>query len=275
MRLIDSHAHLQAQAFASDAQEVLAQARLAGVERVLVPGWDLDSSRASVALARSSQVHASAGIHPHVASGADDDSWAAVVELADDPTVVAIGEAGLDYDRGFSPRAAQLVNLRRHLLLGRALAKPVILHCRSRAGASDAQHDLLAELARAGVGTSRWPTPDGRPPALLHSFSGPVTYAERAVEMGLAISFSGLVFRRGEEASTEVARLVPADRLLVETDSPYLSPPGASRRRNEPHWVSVTAAWLAETRGDDPVWLGAQLVRNYDAIFGGRVNAIR
>jgi TatD DNase family protein len=78
--------------------------------------------------------------------------------------------------------------------------------------------------------------------------------------MGLAISFSGLVFRRGEEASAEVARLVPADRLLIETDSPYLSPPGASRRRNEPHWVAITAAWLAEQRGDDPAGLGEQLV---------------
>jgi TatD DNase family protein len=94
-----------------------------------------------------------------------------------------------------------------------------------------------------------------------------VAYAERALEMGLFISFSGLVFRTGEEASAEVARLTPRDRLLVETDSPYLSPPGAPRRRNEPRYVEITARWLAEQRGDDPDELGTQLVANYDRIF--------
>ena len=108
----------------------------------------------------------------------------------------------------------------------------------------------------------------GRPPAVLHSFSGPVDYGERALELGCAVSFSGLVFRRGEEASAEVARLVPADRLLIETDSPYLSPPGAPRRRNEPLWVAVTARWLAEQRGADADALGEQLVANFDRIFG-------
>jgi TatD DNase family protein len=269
MRLTDSHAHLQADAFAGDTREVLAAARLAGVERLLVPGWDVGSSRDAVALAQAAaDVDASAGIHPHVASGADDEAWQTIVELADDRAAVAIGETGLDYDRAFSPRTAQLVNLRRHLLLGRALGKPVILHCRSRPGERDAHDDLLRELARAGAGTSDWPTVGGRPPALLHSFSGPVDYAERALAMGLAISFSGLVFRRGEEASAQVARLAPAERLLVETDSPYLSPPGASRRRNEPQWVGITARWLAEQRSEDAAALGEQLVRNYDRIFG-------
>jgi TatD DNase family protein len=168
---------------------------------------------------------------------------------------VAIGETGLDYDRGFSSRAAQLANLRRHLQLAADIGKPVILHCRSTPGERDAQDDLIRSLA------------EYRPPALLHSFSGPVDYAERALEMGLFISFSGLVFRTGEEASAEVARLTPADRLLVETDSPYLSPPGAPRRRNEPRYVEITARWLAEQRGDDPAELGAQLVASYERIF--------
>ena len=267
MPLIDSHAHLQADAFADDAGEVLAAARLAGVARMLVPGWDLESSRAAIALAGAAGIDASAGIHPHVASGADDSTWSAIVELADHPAVVAIGETGLDYDRGFSPRAAQLVNLRRHLLLGRALGKPVILHCRSKAGLRDAQDDLLRELASAGAGSARWPMPDDRPPALLHSFSGPIDYGAEALAMGLAISFSGLVFRRGEEASAEVARLVPGERLLVETDSPYLSPPGAPRGRNEPYWVSVTASWLADRRGEPATDLGQQLVAAYDRCF--------
>lgn len=267
MPLIDSHAHLQADAFADDAAAVLAAARLAGVERILVPGWDLASSRRAVALAAEHGVDASAGIHPHVAEDAAAD-WSAVEQVAADPRVVAVGETGLDYDRGFSPREAQLANLRRHLALGRRLGKPVILHCRSRPGERDAQDDLLRELAEAGAGGQSWPMPDDRPPALLHSFSGPLDYAERALAMGLAISFSGLVFRRGEEASAAVARLVPADRTLVETDSPYLSPPGASRRRNEPQWVTITALWLAEQRNEPPDALGEQLVANYERLFG-------
>ncbi|HEY7600056.1 MAG TPA: TatD family hydrolase, partial [Candidatus Limnocylindrales bacterium] len=99
MRLVDSHAHLQAEAFAADAGQVIEAARAAGVERLLVPGWDVESSRSAVALAERHGLHAAAGIHPHVASGADDEAWAQVVELADLPHVVAIGETGLDYDR--------------------------------------------------------------------------------------------------------------------------------------------------------------------------------
>jgi TatD DNase family protein len=234
-----------------------------------VPGWDLESSVAAIRLARQHELHASVGIHPHVAGGADDATWDRIVDMADDPSVVAIGETGLDYDRAFSPRIAQLINLRRHLLLGRALGRPVILHCRSKPGQRDAQDDLLHELRSAGAGSPDWPAPRGRPPALLHSFSGPVDYGEQALAMGLAISFSGLVFRHGEEPSAAVARLTPPDALLVETDSPYLSPPGAPRRRNEPAWVAVTQRWVAEQRGQEPEALGSQLVRSYDRVFGG------
>ncbi|CAN5838983.1 TatD family hydrolase [soil metagenome] len=269
MQLIDSHAHLQAAAFAEDAAAVLAAARLAGVTRLLVPGWDIASSRAAVQRSSEWGVQAAAGVHPHVAAAASPE-WDELSELAGDPRVVAVGETGLDYDRAFSPRDAQLVNLRGHFELARRLGKPVILHCRSKPGQRDAQDDLLRELAEAGAGTRDWPTTNGRPPALLHSFSGPADYAAQALELGLAISFSGLVFRRGEEVSADVVRLVPAERLLIETDSPYLSPPGASRRRNEPQWVSITAAWLAERRDEDPAQLGRLLVANYDRVFGLR-----
>ena len=259
MRLIDSHAHIQAEAFATDRDTVLQAARDAGVERMLVPGWDLPSSRAAISFVAVGGVavgaDASAGIHPHVASESDRD-WESIAELARQPAVVAVGETGLDYDRGFSPREDQLINLRRHLALATDLGKPAILHCRSRPGERDAQDDLIREINLAG-----------RPPALLHSFSGPVDYAERALEMGLAISFSGLTFRKGEEATAAVARIVPSDRLLVETDCPYLSPPGAPRRRNEPQYVEITARWLAEQRDEDPDVLGGQLVANYDRIF--------
>jgi TatD DNase family protein len=256
VRLIDSHAHVQAEAFAHDAADVIAAARAAGVERLLAPGWNLESSRKSIALAAELGVDASVGIHPHEATRGEQD-WPEIARLAADPSVVAIGETGLDYDRGFSSREDQLTSLRRHLRLATQTGKPAILHCRSKPGQRDAQDDLLHELEAAG-----------RPPALLHSFSGPFDYAERALEMGLSISFSGLAFRTGEEASALAARLVPADRLLVETDSPYLSPPGAPKRRNEPVWVEVTARWLAEQRGVDADTLGDQLVASYDRLFG-------
>jgi TatD DNase family protein len=272
VRLIDSHAHLQSEAFASDAGDVLAAARLEGVERLLAPGWDVASSRAGIAFATGRPgVWTSAGVHPHEAASLDDASWAAIRELAADPGVVAIGETGLDYDRGFSPRDAQLVNLRRHLGLALEMGKPLILHCRSKPQARDAQDDLLREMEAAGVDNANWRDRFGpRPPAVLHSFSGPVDYAERALELGCAISFSGLVFRAGEEASAAVARLVPGERLLVETDSPFLSPPGAPRRRNEPSWVKVTARWVAEQRGEDPALPGDGLVAAFDATFAPR-----
>ncbi len=255
MRLIDSHAHVQAEAFEPDRSEVIKAARDAGVERMLVPGWDLPSSRAALSVCAQFALDAGVGIHPHVARDSDRD-FAEIDELARDPAVVAVGETGLDYDRGFSSRDDQLTNLRRHLRLARELNKPAILHCRSKPGERDAQDDLLKVLDE-----------EGRPPALLHSFSGPVDYAERALDYGLAISFSGLAFRKGEEATAEVARIVPADRLLVETDCPYLSPPGAPRRRNMPEWVAVTARWLADQRGGDAYALGEQLVANFDRVF--------
>ena len=239
---------------------MLLAARSAGLVRLLAPGWDLESSRQSVDLAGEHDwIDGSAGIHPHVASGADEATWRAVEALARDPVVVAVGETGLDYDRGFSPRDDQLANLRRHLALGVELDRPVVLHCRSRVGERDAQDDLLREVRAI---------PGVRP--LIHSFSGPVDYAERMLDCGAWISFSGLVFRTGEEASATVARLVPVDRLLVETDAPYLSPPGAPRRRNEPRYVEITLRWLAEQRNEDAEPLSEQLVATYDTLLGRR-----
>ncbi len=196
------------------------------------------------------------------------DGWDRIVDWAADPRVVAIGETGLDYDRVFSPIPDQLDNLRRNLELAMATGKPAILHCRSAAGRRDAQDALFSELRAAGMGGSRWDRAfGGRPPAVVHSFSGPLDYAREMLDLGLAISFSGLAFRRGEEASAEVVAVVPDDRLLVETDSPFLAPPGAPRSRNEPEWVRVTAAWAAERRGTTIEALGAALVVTYDRTF--------
>ena len=277
MRLIDSHAHLQAEPFDGDRSEVVEAAFRAGVERLLVPGWDAASSARAVLMADADErLDAACGIHPHDAAAASDADWDEVVRLAQHSRVVAIGETGLDYDRMHSPREAQLANLRRHLRLTLDSGKPAILHCRSAAGARDAQDDLMAELRAAGFGgaASRAAFGNG-PPAVLHSFSGPVDYARAALEMGLAVSFSGLVFRRGEESSAEVARLVPGERLLIETDSPYLAAPGVPRhsgpgfsgRRNSPEWVRLTGEWLCEQReaSADSIWAG--LVAAYDATF--------
>jgi TatD DNase family protein len=271
MRLVDSHCHLQADRFERDADLVLGAARLVGVERVLVPGWDPASSAGAVSLVdRFPWLDAAVGVHPHAAAEVDDAGWARIVSLAADPRVRAIGETGLDTDRAFSPFGAQRTNLRRNLALAVATGKPAILHCRSKPGERDAQDALVEELVAAGFGGQASRSVfGGRPPAIVHSFSGPVDYARTVLELGLAVSFSGLVFRVGEETSADVARLVPGDRLLVETDAPFLSPPGAPRGRNEPEWVAVTVRWLAECRDEDPDSLGATLVADYDRIIRG------
>jgi len=271
-RLVDSHCHLNADRFDGDADLVLGGARLAGVERVLVPGWNVASSERAMALGeRFDWLDLGVGVHPHDAAKVDDTGWARIVELAQDERVVAIGETGLDHDRVFSPIPDQIANLRRNLALALETGKPAILHCRSANGRRDAQDTLLVELAEAGVGDSRWVAAFGdRPAAVIHSFSGPLDYGRAVISLGLAVSFSGLVFRAGEEASAEVAPLVPDDRVLVETDSPFLAPPGAPRSRNEPEWVRVTAAWLADRRTTTAEALGGTLVAAYDRTFSSR-----
>ena len=269
VRLVDSHCHLNADRFEADADQVVGGARLAGVERILVPGWNVASSeRALACVDRFAWLDAAVGIHPHDAAKVDDAGWARIVGWAPDPRVVAIGETGLDYDRVFSPIPDQLTNLRRNLALARETGKPAILHCRSGVGRRDAQDALLEELRAAGVGGPAWAAAFGeRPAAVIHSFSGPLDYARAVIDLGLTVSFSGLVFRGGEETSADVAAIVPALRLLVETDSPFLSAPGAPRSRNEPEWVRVTAAWVAERRRMTPDSIGSMLVEAYDLTF--------
>jgi TatD DNase family protein len=269
VRLIDSHGHVNADRFDDDLDLVLGAARLAGVERMLVPGWNVRSSERALAVVSGRRwLDAAVGVHPHDAARLEPGAWDRIVEWARDERVVAIGETGLDSDRLFSPWAAQLSNLRRNLDLALETGKPAILHCRSKAGERDAQDALVAELRAAGLdGDAGRQAFGARAPAVVHSFSGPVDYAREMLSMGLAISFSGLVFRRGEEASAEVAALVPPDRLLVETDAPFLSPPGAPRGRNAPEHVAITARWVAEHRGVTEDELGDGLVAAYDGTF--------
>jgi len=269
MRLVDSHCHLQADRFDGDVDAVIERARAAGVERILVPGWNAWSSEAAVDLVdRHPWLDAAVGVHPHDAAKVTAEEWSAIAALAADPRVVAVGETGLDYDRVFSPIDDQLANLRRNLRLALETGKPVILHCRSRAGERDAQDALLAEV-RALPGLR----------VVIHSFSGPVDYAEAMIELGAAVSISGLAFRTGEAATAEVVALVPGRQLLVETDSPFLTPPGGPRRRNEPSAVAITAAWVAARRGigeADEVALarfGDDLVGTFERTFPGPLSA--
>jgi TatD DNase family protein len=269
VRLIDSHCHVNADRFDRDVELVLGGARLAGVERILVPGWNVASSERAIGLVdRFGWLDAAVGVHPHDAAKVDAEAWAGIVAWAADPRVVAIGETGLDYDRVFSPIPDQLTNLRRNLALALETGKPAILHCRSAEGRRDAQDALVAELRAAGVGGPAWTSAFGeRPPAVIHSYSGPLDYAHEVIDLGLAVSFSGLVFRKGEEASADAVAVVPAERLLIETDSPFLSPPGAPRSRNQPEWVRVTGEWAAERRGTTLDALGPDLVGAYDRTF--------
>jgi TatD DNase family protein len=276
VRLIDSHCHLQAERFGADVEAVLEAARAAGVERILVPGWNAWSCNAALDLVdRHPWLDAAVGVHPHDAAKVSDAEWARIATLGADQRVKAIGETGLDYDRVFSPIADQHANLRRNLALALETGKPAILHVRSPAGRRDAQDALVAALRDAGFGGPAAAGAFGdRPQAVIHSFSGPVDFARAVLDLGLAISISGLAFRGGEESTAEVAGLVPDDRLLVETDSPFLSPPGAPRGRNEPEWVRLTAAWVADRHGiasDDAsamAGFGDALVAAYDRVLG-------
>jgi TatD DNase family protein len=269
VRLVDSHCHLQSDRFDADVDAVVEAARAAGVERLLVPGWDLASSlQARELLERMPWLDAAVGIHPHDAARAEAGDWAEIQRLARDPRVVAIGETGLDFDRVFSPIPDQLDNLRRHLGLALETGKPAILHVRSPVGRRDAQDAILEELVRAGVGATPARTAFGsRPPAVIHSFSGPVDYARAVLDLGLAISISGLAYRAGEEATADVVPIVPDDRLLVETDAPFLTPPGGPKRRNEPAAVAITAAWIAERREARANRPAIDFVTAYDATF--------
>jgi TatD DNase family protein len=273
-RLVDSHCHVNAERFTDDVADVLDRARAAGVERILVPGWNPSSCDRALEIAEEhGWLDAAVGVHPHDAAKVDDAAWRRILGQAADPRVVAIGETGLDYDRVFSPIPDQLLNLRRNLALALDTGKPAILHVRSANGRADAQDAIIHELRRAGFGGQASASTFGatRPPALIHSFSGSVDHARRVLDLGLAISISGLAFRTGEESTADVVPLVPPDRLLVETDSPFLSAPGAPRGRNEPGFVGITSAWVSERRAAaGSAWTDGDLVIAYDRTFRTR-----
>jgi TatD DNase family protein len=246
--LFDTHAHLHFPDFADDLPAVLARARAAGVARLLTIGTDVETSRAAIAVAaREANVWASVGVHPHDAAEADETVCATIERLAADPRVVAIGEIGLDFFRNLSPRDAQERTLRWMLDLAHRARKPVLIHCR------DAHEETLAILGEARVGEVG---------GIMHCFSGDVAIARRCLDLGLTISLAGPVTYPNARALPDVARFVPADRLVVETDCPYLPPQGFRGKRNEPAYLALTAARVAELRGEPLVTLGPRMSDN-------------
>lgn len=256
MTLIDTHAHLDDPKFADDLPAVLGRAAEAGVERVLTVGVDLATSRAAVALAgRHSALAAVVGIQPNHAAEAGPADWDEVARLASNPSAVAVGETGLDRYWDRCPFPLQEDYFARHLELARALGKPVVIHCRE--AEADVVRVLRAEFDRHGPVCG-----------VMHSFSGDAATARACWEMGLHVSFAGMVTYKSAADLRGVAKLVPADRLLVETDSPYLAPVPVRGRRNEPAHVAHTARLLAEVRGEPFGEFAARTTRNARALFG-------
>ena len=245
--MTDTHAHLDA--CADPPAELVARARAAGVDRIVAVGSGLDSCRATLAIAYQEQgVWAALGIHPHQAGDADAGRLDELRELFADERAVAVGETGLDFYRDYAPRDRQRELFTRQLELAAELGKPVVVHTR------EADEETAAAL-EAFDGT-----------VVLHCFSSP-ELLPIALERGYYVSFAGNVTYPKAEELREAARRVPADRLLVETDSPYLSPQPRRGRPNEPANVVHTVAALAEARGDDPAELAARLDANAAAAF--------
>lgn len=257
--MIDSHAHL-ASCEPTDA-ELLAHAEAAGVHRILTVGMDEESNRGAIAAAREHEaVFAAIGRHPNAAAGFDDDAAADIRELAADPMVRAIGETGLDYYREGAPKGDQLRAFEAQIAIARGTGLPLIIHVRDGAGTEDGQAvaDTFELLASEAEGID----------VILHCFSaGPLRAAE-AVTRGWYVSFAGNVTYPKSGALREAAALVPDDLLLVETDSPYLSPQPVRGKRNEPANVVMTAAVVAEARGADPEAQEAAIEANAARLFG-------
>jgi TatD DNase family protein len=252
--LFDTHAHLHFPDFAADLEAVLARARAAGVTRMLTVGTNVETSRAAIALAgREPDVWATVGIHPHDAAGADTAVLTELEALAQAPRVVAVGEIGLDFFRNLAPRDAQERALRRQLELARRVRKPALIHCR------DAHGPTLAILAEERVGEVG---------GIMHCFSGDTAIAARCLDLGLLISLAGPVTYPNARALPDVARFVPVDRLVVETDCPYLPPQPYRGKRNEPAYLALTVARVAELRGESVESLAPRLAENARALFG-------
>lgn len=241
LALVDSHCHLMLDQFEADLDQVLERAAAAGVQALVIPAIDLETSRAAVRLAESDErLHAAVGIHPHNASSWSVEARETLRTLANSPSVVAIGEIGLDYYRELSPRRDQQRAFQAQLELAAELELPVIIHNR------EAMTDVLNDL-------EAWTTtiPDrlaGRA-GVLHAFRPSAPEGKRATSLGFFLGIGGPITYRSAEAERMAAAGLPLDRLLIETDSPYLPPQPHRGQRNEPSFLPLVAATLAEAVG--------------------------
>lgn len=255
MLLFDTHAHLEDEQFDGIRDNVIVRARAAGVGQMLAVGTCLASSQKCAALAGSqSDIWASVGIHPNYCSTAGGDDWERIVELAKQPRVVALGETGLDRHWDDSPFEMQQDYFARHIQLGRQTGLPFIVHMR------DCETDTLNFLSNM--------TKDGPLRGVMHSFTGTLDGAREFLRMGLHISFAGMVTFKKSDELRYIAKAVPDDRLLIETDCPYLTPhPFRGQRPNEPSFLKHTAQCLAEVRGVSLAELAAQTTANARRLF--------
>lgn len=255
--LVDTHCHLADPAFDADREAVLARARAAGVGHVVAVGENrVRSGQAAVLAEAHPGVSATAGLHPHEASGWGPDAEAWLAAALQRPVVVAAGEMGLDYHYDHAPRDRQREAFDAQMALAAAAGRPAVIHAR------EADEDVAAVLRN-----------HPRTVAVLHSFSSGPALLEAGLGLGHYVSWSGMVtFRRWDAEA--MLRAVPADRLLVETDAPYLAPVPHRGRRNEPAWVVHTAARVAEVLGRSPAEVAELTTANAARVFGARIRDV-
>lgn len=254
MKLVDSHCHLDDEKFDADREATIARAREAGVERMLAiaTGDGPPDLEVALRLARQHEfIYATIGVHPHDAAKATPETFDRLGELAREPKVLAIGEIGLDYHYDFSPRDVQRRVFTQQLELAARAQRPIVIHTR------EAWEETLALVRDHGL-------PFG---GIMHCFTGGPKEAEQALEFGFHLSFGGILTFPKADAVRQAAALTPEDRLLVETDSPYLAPVPHRGKRNEPSFVVETARRLAELRDVTSEEIGQITTRNFDRLF--------
>jgi TatD DNase family protein len=259
---VDSHAHLEMEQFNTDREQMLARARDIGVETIVAigSGTGPGSLDCGIALATKYEfIYATIGIHPHEAKLATDADFQELEQLARRPKVIAWGEIGLDYFYDHSPRDVQRQVFLRQLEMAQKAELPIVIHCRPSDGNDNAWQDCLeilrASWAKAGLG------------GILHCFTGSLEHAKSALDMGFMISFAGNITFAKAQQIRDVAKEVPLDRMLIETDSPFLAPIPNRGKRNEPAFVKEVARQLGELRGLSTEEVGLQTAKNFYRFF--------
>lgn len=259
---VDSHAHLEMQQFDADREQVIARARESGIESIVAigSGTGPGSLDCGIQLAEKHPfIYATIGIHPHEAKLANDADFEELLQLAKRPRVIAWGEIGLDYFYDHSPREVQQQVFLRQLQLARTAKLPVVIHCRTSDGSDNAWDDCLRLLheqwAASGLG------------GVLHCFTGTWAQAKPALDMGFMISFAGNVTFLKAQHIRDTAKQVPLDRMLIETDSPFLAPVPHRGKRNEPAFVREVARQLGELRAASTEEIGLQTAKNFYRFF--------